>query len=260
MTESYNEYLVDSLRFTVETVTRNWIRGSIFLLLCLCCGFSVSIGVSERGIFLWLFIVFIYSVSVGYCIRIYRGNASPPSFTPTGSLVKDGLIALTALWMWCIPSFICQVLAAITQSLIIWYLSVVLLLLPVMFSPPIFFRYANTGNFFESIRFSTILSAIRTSGWGTYIAACGIWVVCFFALTIVMLVLHFIILLILPFRIAPSLSAIEGFFIPVLMVFTARFFSNVLGKHTKGDSIRIVEVNKNRMPAAESTSPDQKQF
>ncbi|GAB6285785.1 MAG: hypothetical protein STSR0009_19860 [Methanoregula sp.] len=243
MTESYKEYLVDSLRFTRETVAGNWIRGSVFLLLCLCCGFSVSVGVLERGIFLWIFIVFIYSVSVGYCIRIYRGSATPPSFNPAGTLIKDGLIALMALWMWCIPSFICQVLAAISQSLVVWYLSVVLLLLPVMMSPPIFFRYANTGKFLESIQFSTILSAIRTLGWGRYLAAGGIWGVCFFVLTIVMLGLHFIVLLILPARIAPPLSAIEGFFIPVLFVFTARFFTNVLGKHTTGDSIGIVAVN-----------------
>lgn len=232
MIESYKAYLIDSLRFTRETIAGDWIRGSVFLLLCLCYGFSISVGVSERGIVLWIFIVFIYSVTVGYCIRIYRGSATPPSFSPAGALVKDGLIALMALWMWCIPSLICTVLNTIIQSLVVWYFSAVLLLLPVMMCPPIFFRYANTGKFFESLRFSTILSAIRTPGWGTYLAACGIWGVCFFALTIVTLVLHFIIFSILPARIAPPLVVIEGFFIPIGFIFTSRFFTKIL---LKGD-------------------------
>lgn len=220
--------ILDSLLFTKEAVAGNWIRGSVFLLLCLCYGFSVSVGVSERGLVLWLFIVFLYSVTVGYCIRIYRGSATPPSFAPAGALVKDGLIALMALWMWCIPSLICTVLNTITQSLAVWFFSAALLLLPVMMSPPIFFRYANKGKILESIRFSTIRSAIRIPGWGTYLKAGGIWVICFLALTYITLGFHFIVLMMLPAKIAPPLLAIQGYLIPIGFVFTSRFFTNIL--------------------------------
>jgi hypothetical protein len=225
---SFKAHLIDSLRFTKEIFSGDWIRGIVFLLLCLCFGFIVPVGVSERGIVHWIFIVFLYSVTVGYCIRIFRGSATPPLFAPAGILVKDGLIALMALWMLCIPSFICTVFNTITQSLTVWYFSAALLLIPTMMSPPIFFSYANTGKILESIRFSTIRSAIQTPGWGTYLKAWGIWVICFLALTYITVGFHFSVLHILPDGIAPPLNALHGFLTPIGFVFTSRFFTNVL--------------------------------
>jgi hypothetical protein len=228
-------YLKDSLQFTKEIITGNWLRGSIFLFLCLCQGILFSLylqtgGLSRRTGPWWemtLLLIFVSSILFGYCMRIFRGGATPPSFTPLGKLIKEGLLIQIALWIWWIPSLIFIILYAISQVFFFFWVSVCWLIVPLLVIPIIYFRYACTRKFVESIRFSNILSSIRTFGWGSYLTACGIGVVCFLCLTIFSLFLRFIFVYILPSRIVPSLIAISAFFVPILYVFLARFFKNV---------------------------------
>jgi len=243
MTESYKAHLIDSLRFTKETVAGNWIRGSILLFLSFFYGLLFAFRVLQGGMILLILYVFVLIVMAGYSIRIFRSGATPPSFAPAGTLIKDGLIALMAVWIWCIPSVICIILYAVSHSPVVYYLSVVLLILPIIMTPLIFFGYAITGKFIESTRFSKILSAIRTPGWGGYLAACGVWLVCFFILTILSYVLYLILFHILPAPFAPSVSAINAFFVPILYVFTSRFFAGFLRNHTSEEGTGAVAVN-----------------
>jgi len=174
----------------------------------------------------------------GYCIRIFKGSATPPSFSPVGTLIKDGVLALIAILVWWIPSVICIILYGISNVLFFYWISMLWLIVSLLVSPIIYFRYANTGNFFESIRFSNVLSTIRTLGWWTYLAACGIWMVSILVLATISIFLNIIFVHILPDQIAPSLSAIGGFFVPILYVFLSRLFTNILTNPA-------VEVNRN---------------
>ena len=227
-------------------------RGGIFLLLCLCQGllfsFFLLAGGISRHIYPWwelaIILIFVSSFMFGYCIRIFRENANPPSFAPVGPLIKDGVIAQIALWVWWIPSAICITFYAISRVLVFYWISLAWLFVPLLVSPLIFFQYANTGKFVESVRFSKILSTIRTLGGGTYIAACGIWVVSIFVLAALALILNFILVHILPVNIAPPLSAIGGFFAPVLYIFISRFFTNVLGNRDVRDATGTTNVAK----------------
>lgn len=234
---SLNLHLADSLRFTKEALTGNWIRGSIFLLLCLCQGLLLSShllsgGISRRINPWWELTIGLTIISLimfGYCIRIFKGNVIPPSFFPLGSLIKDGVLALIAIIIWWIPSVICIIiLYGISHLLIFYWISMLWLIVSLLVSPVIYFRYANTGNFFESIRFSNVLSTIRTLGWWTYLAACGIWMVSLLVLAAISIFLNSIFVHILPNQIAPPLSAIGGFFVPILYVFLSRLFTNIL--------------------------------
>lgn len=233
---NFRSVFSDSFAFTRVTFFGNRIRGGVFLILCLCQGIIFTLylqtgGLSRRTGLWWemtLLLIFVSSILLGYCMRIFRGGATPPSFIPVGKLIKDGLLIQTALWIWWIPCLVCIIFYVMSRVFVFSWISIVWLIVPLLVSPLIYFRYANTGKFLESVRFSNILSTIRTLGWGTYLAACGIWGVCIFVLAVISLVLNFIFVHILPVRIVPPLSAIGGFLVPILYVFLSRFFTNVL--------------------------------
>jgi hypothetical protein len=248
---NFRSVLSDSFTFTREAFFGNWIRGGIFLFLCLCQGILLSLylqtgGLSRRTGPWWeltLLLIFISSILFGYCMRIFKGSATPPAFAPVGRLIKDGLLIQIALWIWWIPSLICIIFYASSHVSFFFWISICWLIVPLLVIPLIYFRYASTGKFVESIRFSNILSTIRTPGWGSYLAACGTGVVCFLCLASLSLVLRFVFIHILSGRIVPSLSAISAFFVPILYVFLSRFFTNVLMNRGVKDLLDTTEIH-----------------
>ena len=179
-------------------------------------------------IIVWATWICLWIIIIGYYIRIFRGDTTPPSFAPGGTLIKDGFIAQMAVLVWTIPIIICESIILVSPDLtLLWVLDLLWILL-FLVTPPIYFIYANTGVFFSSVRPSKIIGAIRNPGWGYYIAAWVIVALSFLILACISFFLNFILVHILPLRFNPSSNfVIFGFFSPIFGVFIAKLFTNV---------------------------------
>ena len=236
-------YLADSLQFTKKTFNGDWIRGGIFLLLCLFLAASSSVNFlprSSSGGLIWpiapwwgsiitlIIWLFVEVITTGYCIRIFRGDTEPPSFTPAGALIKDGFVTQIALLVWAIPIIICESISLVLHTFYLVPILEVLWIILFFVAPPIYFIYANTGAFSKCIRPSKILSVIRTPGLGSYIVT---WAIAAFILLVTLFIsffLNFILVHILPIRFNPATNfVIFGFVFPILVIFIARLFTNV---------------------------------
>jgi hypothetical protein len=243
---AFKTYIVDSLRFTKETFTGNKINSGIILLLGLCLGIIIAINPfllksSPNGVnwnlaypwwevivflILWILIDVILS---GYCIRIFRGGTPPPSFTNGGTLAKEGFIVQISILVWVVPAFISACIIRVFHMPQFFWVLFILLIVPLFVGPVVYFLYAHTGNFFESIRFSKIQSSIRTFGWRIYLGAWGLGAISFLVLAIVYSILAVILSHILPDQIGSiGVSVIAGFAIVIFAVFISKFFTNVL--------------------------------
>lgn len=201
--------LTESVNYSKEALVGKWTRWAIFILFALpfsliqfvfdpqvltkyMTGTNVNWAAIPWGQIAILFgIGFILSFFLsGYIVRIYRGAKPAPDFTDWARLFVDG-VKLAIVWLlWFIPLAI--VLAAGIAAALAMYISgraagpnitlllVILLLLIVelvLFIIVMLFgilgavRFARKGSIREGIRFSTILTTIRTIGWLQYILA-----------------------------------------------------------------------------------------
>jgi hypothetical protein len=239
---NFRLFLSDSFTFTRETFFGNPARGVIFLLLGISMGFFFSAKniIPHLGHFricwqivdswwVWgiLLIIFwlTYTLLEGYQVRIFRNSVNPPVFDKGKLLIKEGLIAEILIVIWSVPAFVWIFISSSPLILIL------LLVLPALIYPVSLYLYANSKNFLEGLRIPKILSAIKNPGWGNYLAAWGIVVVCFLVIVAINAVLR-IFLVLVPSVPVPLTSAIKyGFFgysIAFFHVFTTRFLMNVL--------------------------------
>jgi hypothetical protein len=246
--------LSDSFTYAQEALVGKWTRWAIFILFALpfsliqftfdpktiMTGTEMNWGAIPWGqIALLAALGFILSFFIsGYTVRIYRGTKPAPDFTGWTGLFVDG-VKLAVVWLlWLLPIII--VFAAVCGFLFLSFLStqataapnitllllvlLLLLVIFVLFVIVLLFgilgavRYARTGSIREGIRFSAILTTIRTIGWLSYI----------------ILLIGFVIAMVIYAIITSILSVIPyiGWVLvliinPVFMIFTARYFALV---------------------------------
>jgi hypothetical protein len=246
--------LSDSFTYAQEALVGKWTRWAIFILFALpmsliqftfdprtiVTGSEVNWGAVPWGQIAFLAgLGFILSFFLsGYTVRVYRGIKPAPDFTGWTGLFVDG-VKLAVVWLlWFLPIII--VFAAVCGFLYVSFLStqatavpdftllpLVLLLLIVVFVLFVIVllfgilgavRFARTGSIREGIRFSAILTTIRTIGWLWYI----------------ILLIGFVIAMVIYAVITGILSVIPyiGWVIvliinPFFMIFTARYFALV---------------------------------
>jgi hypothetical protein len=246
--------LADSFTYAQEALTGKWTRWAIFILFALpfsliqflfdpktlMHGTAMNWGAIPWGriaILAGLGCILSFFLS-GYTVRIYRGVKPAPDFTGWTDLFVDG-VKLAVVWiLWILPIFIvmaaaCAIMFAAflstqaTASPNIALLLVVLLLLLVEFVLMVIVmlfgvigavRFARTGSIREGIRFSAILTTIRTMGWLSYILLLIGFVIASVIYMVITGILSFI-----PF-IGWVLVLIVN---PVFMIFTARYFTLV---------------------------------
>jgi hypothetical protein len=245
--------LSDSFTYALEALVGKWTRWVIFILFALpfsliqftfdpktlMTGTAMNWGAIPWGrITVLAGLGFILSFIIsGYVVRIYRGVKPAPDFTGWTDLFVDG-VKLAVVWLlWFLPLII--VLAAVIAIAVISFLSapaagpnialllLVLLLLLVEFVLMVIVilfgilgavRFARTGSIREGIRFSAILTTIRTMGWLSYILLLIGFVIASVIYMVITGILSFI-----PF-IGWVLVLIVN---PVFMIFTARYFALV---------------------------------
>jgi hypothetical protein len=246
MTETLKAYLIESLRFTKETVAGDATRSIAFLLMSLCTGLSMSgqlfriisprvnilhIPYSGWGVVIILVIIILlfWIALAGYCVRIFRGDPTPPSFSPAKILIKDGLLVQIPLTLWIIPVYFFGTIRLMSPENISAWITTILWLAFYFLVPSIVFIYANTGNVIESTRPSKILLTIKTSSWFFYAAAFLTVIVTYLITARILSELILILGYALPVLSNPaSYYAILFFFSPILTVFTSRLFTNIL--------------------------------
>jgi hypothetical protein len=246
--------LSDSFTYAQEALVGKWTRWAIFILFALpfslirftfdpktiMTGTRMNWGAIPWGrIAILVGIGFILSFFIsGYVVRIYRGAKPAPDFTGWTDLFVDG-VKLAVVWvLWLLPLVI--VMAAACAIAFVSFLStratamphialllVVLLLLLVefvLFVIVMLFgvlgavRFARTGSIREGIRFSAILTTIRTMGWLSYILLLIGFVVAMVIYAVITGILSFI----------PFIGWVLVLMInPVFMIFTARYFALV---------------------------------
>jgi hypothetical protein len=246
--------LSDSFTYAQEALVGKWTRWAIFILFALpvslirftfdpktlITGTEINWGAIPWGqIALLAGLGFILSFFIsGYTVRIYRGTKPAPDFTGWTDLFVDG-VKLAVVWLfWILPVII--VLATIVTLAFLSFFSgqpatmpnitllfialLLLLVVFVLFVIVLLFgilgavRFARTGSIREGIRFSAILTTIRTIGWLSYI----------------ILLIGFVIAMVIYAIITGILSVIPyiGWVLvlivnPFFMIFTARYFSLV---------------------------------
>ena len=246
--------LSDSFTYAQEALVGKWTRWAIFILFALplslirftfdpktiMTGTAMNWGAIPWGqIAVLAGIGFILSFFIsGYVVRIYRGAKPAPDFTGWTDLFVDG-VKLAVVWLlWLLPIFIVMVAVcavafasflstrATAMPNIVLLLFVLLLLLVefVLFIIVMLFgvlgavRFARMGSIREGIRFSAILTTIRTMGWLSYILLLIGFVVAMVIYAVITGILSFI-----PFIGWVLLLIVNPFF----MIFTARYFTLV---------------------------------
>jgi len=239
----------DSFAFTRKAFLGDPARSIVFLLLGLSMGFFLSakniipqpahFRICWQIFYSWwvwgiLLIVFwlTYTLFEGYQVRIFRGSAAPPSFDKGTCLIKEGVLAEFLILILSLPAFVWMFVSSSLPVLI------VLLALPALIFPVSLYLYANSGNVWDGLRLPKILSAVQKTGWGKYLAAWGIVVVCFLIVIAFNTSLR-IFLVLVPF--VPALLAFSvkyGFFgysLAVFHVLSTRIFTRVLKEAGEND-------------------------
>ena len=244
--------LSDSFTYAQEALVGKWTQWAIFILFALpvsliqftfdpktiMTGTEMNWGAIPWGqIALLAGLGFILSFFIsGYTVRIYRGTKPAPDFTGWTDLFVDGVKLAVVWFLWILP--IITVLAAIgaiaffsffsahtAPNITLLFIALLLLIVVfVLFVIVLLFgilgavRFARTGSIREGIRFSAILTTIRTIGWLSYI----ILLIGF----VIAMVIYGIITTIL--SIIPFIGWVLVLIInPVFTIFTARYFSLV---------------------------------
>ena len=246
--------LSDSFTYAQEALVGKWTRWAIFILFALpvslirftfdpktiMTGTEMNWGAIPWGqIALLAGLGFILSFFIsGYTVRIYRGTKPAPDFTGWTDLFVDG-VKLAVVWLfWILPVII--VLATIGViaflsffsgqpatmpnitllfiALLLLFVVFVLIVIVLLFGILGAVRFARTGSIREGIRFSAILTTIRTIGWLSYIILLIGFVIAMAIYAVITGILSFI----------PYIGWILVLIVnPVFMIFTARYFSLV---------------------------------
>lgn len=165
------------------------------------------------------------TIIAGYMIRIFKDSANPPSFDKSVVLIKEGIIAEILIVIWAAPALIWTFFFSSP------FILIALLFFLILMSPVSLFLFANTGEFWESLRIFRILSTIRIPGWKKYLAAWGIAIMSYLVVIAFNGILKLILNLV---PVIPALltSAIQYGFLGYSMVFfnifVIRFFAIVL--------------------------------
>jgi hypothetical protein len=246
--------LSDSFTYAQEALIGKWTRWAIFILFALpfsliqftfdpktiMTGTEMNWGAIPWGqIALLAGLGFILSFFLsGYTVRIYRGTKPAPDFTGWADLFVDGVKLAIVWFLWFLPIII--MLAAICAIAFISFFSAqttampnitlllfglllllvvfVLLVLVILFGILGAVRFARTGSIREGIRFSAILTMIRTIGWLSYIILLIGIVIAMFIYAVITGILSAI----------PFIGWVLVLIInPVFMIFTARYFALV---------------------------------
>jgi hypothetical protein len=174
----------------------------------------------------------------GYVIRVYRGTKPAPDFENWGDLFLDGFRMFIVTFLWMLPVIVVIVAVAaiaaavfvssmsgssagillIVLGLIALLVAVIVAVIVILFATMGVIRFARTGSIREGIRFSKIREHIAMIGWGKYIIA-----------LVVLFVVNIIFMLII---LIPSLIPVVGNIVslivsPLIMVFTARYYTLV---------------------------------
>jgi hypothetical protein len=243
--------LSDSFTYAQEALVGKWTRWAIFILFALpysliqftfdpktiITGTEVNWGAIPWGqIALLAGLGFILSFFIsGYTVRIYRGTKPAPDFTGWTDLFVDGVKLAVVWFLWFLPIIIIAAMCAIAFfsflstlaapniplllfGLLLLLVGFVLFVLVVLFGILGAVRFARTGSIREGIRFSAILTTIRTIGWLSYIILLIGFVIAMFIYAVITGILSAI-----PF-IGWVLVLIVN---PIFMIFTARYVALV---------------------------------
>jgi hypothetical protein len=246
--------LSDSFTYAQEALVGKWTRWVIFILFALpfslirftfdpkkiMTGTSINWGAIPWGriaLLAGLGLILSFFLS-GYVVRIYRGAKPAPDFTGWTDLFIDG-VKLGIVWLlWFLPlvivmaaacavafaSFLSTRATAMPNIVLLLFVLLLLLVEFVLFIIVMLFgvlgavRFARTGSIREGIRFSAILTTIRTMGWLSYSILLIGFVIAMVIYTVITVVLSVI----------PYIGWILLLIInPVFMIFTARYFTLV---------------------------------
>jgi hypothetical protein len=203
----------DSFAYAKEALVGKWERWAIFILLSLPFSLvqfvfdpkTISTGTTMNwGAVPWGQIAVLFGIGIllsfflsGYSVRIYRGIKPAPDLTGWTELFIDG-VKLAVVWLlWVLPLFIVLAAGALFAYVtfvssssadapniaILLFILCLLLVEFVLFITVVLFgilgavRFARTGSIREGIRFSAILTTIRTMGWLSYILALIVFIV-----------------------------------------------------------------------------------
>ncbi len=260
--------LLDSFAYAQEALVGKWVRWATFIILALPFSLvqfvfdpkTISTGTKMNWDAVpWGQVAILFGIGIllsfflsGYTVRIYRGVKPAPDFTGWACLFVDG-IKLAIVWLlWILPLF--MVLAAgaavafgiyfsapaaapnITLLLLVLLLLLVecvLFVIVMLFGILGAVRFARTGSIREGIRFSQILTTIRTMGWLSYILA--------LIVSIVIAVIYAVITSILSF--IPYIGWVLVLIVaPFFSILIARYFTLVYDQGEPQPVLTVPEV------------------
>ena len=248
--------LSDSFTYAQEALVGKWTRWAIFILFALpfsliqftidpraiISGTGINWGAIPWGQIAFLAgLGFILSFFLsGYTVRIYRGTNPAPDFTGWTALFIDGIRLAVVWFLWVLPLIL--VLAAgialalttflstqaqsvspdwillVSFIVLLLFVEGILLIIVMLFGILGAVRFARTGSIREGIRFSAILTTIRTIGWVSYIILLIGYVIAMVIYAVVTGILSFI-----PYIGWVLLLVVN----PIFAIFSARYFSLV---------------------------------
>ena len=243
--------LSDSFTYAQEALVGKWTRWAIFILFALpysliqftfdpktiISGTEVNWGAIPWGqiaVLAGLGCILSFFIS-GYTVRIYRGTNPAPDFTKWIDLFVDGVKLAVVWFLWFLPIIVIAAMCAIAFfsflsthtapnttlllfGLLLLFVGFVLFVLVVLFGILGAVRFARTGSIREGIRFSAILTTIRTMGWLSYIILLIGFVIAMAIYAVITGILS-----IMPYIGWVLVLIINPFF----MIFTARYFALV---------------------------------
>jgi hypothetical protein len=245
--------LLNSITYARETLAGKWSRWLIFIVFAIPASLirfvfdpkKIMTGTRmDWSTIPWGQVVALIGIGLllsffitGYIVRIYRGTNTPPEFNGWGDLFITG-IKLDIVWfLWILPLLIVLVagiaiafagylsahggspsIALMALLPLILLAEIILVVIVALFGILGAIRFARTGSIREGIRFSEILTRIRTIGWLSYIIA----LIVFFVTALVWVV--FVVLLSFIPYVGWVLVLIVN---PVFMVYMARYFTLV---------------------------------
>jgi Protein of unknown function (DUF4013) len=247
--------LSDSFTYAQEALVGKWTRWAIFVLFALpfsliqfvfdpkkiMTGTTINWGAIPWGQVAALAALgFILSFFIsGYSVRIYRGIKPAPDFTGWTDLFIDG-VKLAVVWLlWLLPLVVVMVagiavavasflsnpatampkyITLLLLMLLLFVVEFVLMVIVIFFGIIGAVRFARTGSIREGIRFSAILTTIRTMGWVSYIIFLIGFIIAVLIYAIITGILSFI-----PFIGWVLVLIVNPFF----MIFSARYFALV---------------------------------
>ncbi len=156
----------DAIEYTKEALVDKWMRWLILIIGSI-----------------------IFPITLGYTLRVYRGEPTPPDPQDWVAVFIDGLKLFVVELIWALPVIIVAVIvfggsaallmsgsdAATAAGVGGIFLGILLVLvvgiIVSLFAAMSAVRFARTDSFGEAFNFSAILAHIRRIGWGPYVIA-----------------------------------------------------------------------------------------